>query len=266
MNSCSLLVLSCNKYRDLWGSCTALHRKYWPDCPYPRYLASDTLPPEYTGFKSLSAGQTKLPWSDFLVNILEQIEGDYLLLMLDDFFLTGRVDTAYVENLFAKLVLLEGGYLGLVPQKQWMIGVPGHLDIGEHQRGLPYRTSLQGAFWKKGTLEALLVPGESPWQFELYGGLRSDALKEPFFASYNHPIPYIDVLERGKWLPRGVRLCKKEGLPIDLSIRPEISLQDKFRRIRSRVLGWPLRMIPNRMRRNIREYRHREYYLQNKNH
>jgi len=263
MTSCSLLILSTDKYRDLWSNCTLLYQRYWPDCPYPRYLASDTLPPAYPGFKSLGAGQKGLPWSDLLMNILEQIDSEYILLMLDDFYLTGRVDTPLVESLFTKLIQLNGGYLRIVPHKRWMVKIPGQTSIGEHRRGLPYRCSLQGAFWKKRILQGLLVPGETPWEFELYGGLRSDALKEPFLASYGRPIPYIDVLERGKWLPRGIRLCKREGLSVDLTIRPEVSLRDKMRRIWSNVIGLPIQMIPNSLRKKIRKYRHREYNLQN---
>jgi len=260
---CSLLLLSCDKYRDLWNNCTVLYRKYWPDCPYQAFLASDTKPPEYDGFRPVGAEQTDLSWSDMTRKILDQIDTDYILLMLDDFFLTGPVDTKHVEFLFSRLVALNGGYLRLVPHSRWMEKVPVHPEIGEHQKGLPYRTSLQAAFWKRSTFMSLLVPGESPWQFELYGGLRSDKMKDPFFAAYSRPIPYIDVLERGKWLPRGIKLCRNEGFTIDLSFRPVISSRDKIRRIWSNVIGSLIQRIPNGLRRKIRRYKHREYYLRN---
>jgi hypothetical protein len=43
--ACVVLVLSCDHYRDLWPAVTMLFNRYWPDCPWPKYLASDTAPP-----------------------------------------------------------------------------------------------------------------------------------------------------------------------------------------------------------------------------
>lgn len=38
----AILVLSCDKYSDLWDDFFNLKDKFWPECPYSCYLATDT--------------------------------------------------------------------------------------------------------------------------------------------------------------------------------------------------------------------------------
>lgn len=259
MKSCSVVVLSTDKYADIWPACCALHRKYWSDCPWPRYLASDTKPSDFDGFIAIGTGQRGLSWSDCTRRILAQIETDSVLLMLDDFFLTDYVDTKRVVELCRRMEHYHAGYLRLMPHKQYMRRLVGERYLGEHLKGLPYRTSLQVAFWDAAVLRDLLVTNENPWQFELYGGLRSDFRPEPFLSCYDHPIPYTDVLERGKWLPRGVCLCQREGLVIDFEKRSRITSVDKERRLFTRFLSWPIELLPHGVRRAVRYYINRRY-------
>lgn len=257
--SCSLLILSTDRYADLWPLCTTLHRKYWPDCPWPRFIGSDTVPGSINGFISLGTGQKGLPWADSLQRILAQIDTQTILLMLDDFFLTGLVNTDRIVSLLDVMERHNAAYLRLVPHKRFMCSISTEKYIGEHQRGLPYRASLQAAFWNTRVLKELLVPSENPWQFELYAGLRSDLRKEPFLATYDQPLPYIDVLERGKWLPRGLRLCHKEGLRVDLGVRSRTTYRDMLRRIRTQILSWPLELMPINLRRKVRYHKNQSY-------
>jgi hypothetical protein len=259
MKSCSIVILSTDAYSDLWPACCALHRKYWSDCPWPRFLASDTKPTDFEGFGTVGVGQTGLSWSECARRILSQIESDTVLLMLDDFFLTGAVNTQRVTDLYQRMKHHRAAYLRLVPHKQYMRRLSGEQSLGEHINGLPYRSSLQAAFWDTAVLRKLLVGEENPWQFELFGGLRSDFRSEPFLSCYDLPIPYTDVLERGKWLPRGVALCQHEGLTIDFEKRSCITLADKKRRLLTRYLNWPIEMLPHGVRRLIRYYIHRKY-------
>ena len=38
----AILMLSCDKYSDLWDDFFNLKERFWPDCPYHCYLATDT--------------------------------------------------------------------------------------------------------------------------------------------------------------------------------------------------------------------------------
>jgi hypothetical protein len=250
--SCALVILSCDACRDLWAPCLALHRRYWPDCPYPIVLVSETAGMDDARVRSLRVG-TGLAWSDVARAALGALEQEHVLLMLDDFFLTRPVSTDAVEAMRARLAAQGGAYLRLGPWPRPTGRVPGCRDIGEHERGTPFRASLQAAFWRRSALLRVLVPGESPWDFEREGSLRSGVLEAPFLSTRAPVIHYIDVLKRGRWSPQGIALCQREGLPVDLSVRPCLSVaRDWPRRVRVRLWLMAMGPVSSRLRRRLR--------------
>ena len=100
----------------------------------------------------------------------------------------------------------------------------GDPTIGEHERGAPYRASLQAAFWDRRTLLDLLRPGESPWDFERDGSRRSSALPAPFYATWSPTLRYVNAVVRGRWSPTGRRVCRQEALATD-GARPDVTLR-----------------------------------------
>lgn len=61
-NSVALLVLSCDMYSDLWESYAILFNRFWPESPYDKYLASNTIGFNSHGFKPILMGPDKT-WS-----------------------------------------------------------------------------------------------------------------------------------------------------------------------------------------------------------
>jgi hypothetical protein len=181
-SACALVILSCDARQDLWAPCLALYGRYWSDCPYPIFLVSDTIEARIPPARSLRAGAV-LPWSDVARLALECLPHEYVLLMLDDFFLTRPVDTGAVETKRLQLARSQGACLRLGPWPGPTTSLSWTPEIGEHEPGRPYRASLQPAFWRRRSLIELLVPGESPWDFELAGSARADARSLVIHAS-----------------------------------------------------------------------------------
>lgn len=46
MQDMCILVVSCDKYADCWTPFSDCMRKFWPDCPYPVYLCTESGEPE----------------------------------------------------------------------------------------------------------------------------------------------------------------------------------------------------------------------------
>ena len=259
--NCAAVVFSCDRYSDLWPLGTTLFNRYWPECPFPKFLASDTTPSEFNGFVSLGCkSDIQLEWSKRLLVILEGLsQYEYILMFLDDFFMVGPVNTALIQTYFAEMRTIGAPCLRLVPHRSLQRRLPGSDLLDEHVRGLPYRTSTQASFWRRERLMALLEPGESIWDFEARGSVRSEAWPEPFLAARKQPVPYIDVISRGKWMPRGLELCKHEGLPVDLAARRVFT---KFEHLYWKfgfdaILGRALRRLPSTIRLRIRKWRPR---------
>jgi hypothetical protein len=211
---CALVIFSCDKYRDLWGPSLSLHRRYWPDCPYPTFLVSDTVPLEDPRVRSIVVG-AGLSWSEMARSALLSLPHREVLFMVEDFFLTRTVSSAAIEARRRSLHALGGVYLRLVPLPRPSFRVPGHPGIGEHERGSPFRASLQAAFWDRRTLLDLLRPAESVWDFEREASVRSAAIAAPFYATWWFTLRYVNAVVGGRWSPAGRQVCRREGLTTD---------------------------------------------------
>jgi hypothetical protein len=171
--------------------------------------------------------------------MVEQVESDYLLVLLEDFLLLDLVDTQSIDEGLRSLHELGGGYLRLKPFPKPDRRVPDHPMLGEIEPGAPYRAALQAAIWRRDTLLSLLVDGETAWDMELIGSRRSDGLREGFYSTWQPVLAYSAGVTLGKWVPFAVRICQKEGVPIELAARPVMTRRETWR--------WRLRVIQGKL-------------------
>ena len=215
----SAVVLSHDGYADLWPAFFELLFRFWPDLPYPLHLVSNrrTFPDDRV--IPVRVGDER-SWSQTLARALDHIHGRYVLLMLEDYFLTGRVDTARIVRMHAAMIKLRAVYLRLAPAPKPDSPCPGFSDIGYIAKGAPYRTSLQIAFWERSTLLGLLRQDETAWDFELKGSRRSDHVSHPFLSVYDgFALPYRHAVRRGRWIPGAIRQFGALGMTFDCSNR-----------------------------------------------
>ena len=245
----SAVVASYDGCADIWPGFFGLLSRFWPDLPYPLYLISNHLVFSDQRITALRVGDD-LSWSETLARGLERVPSRYVLLILDDFFLTAPVDTALVQRMHAAMVDKDAAYLRLVPHPKADTPCPDMPEIGTVAKGAPYRASLQMAFWDRRALLDLLRREETAWDFELKGSRRSDVMSEPFLSVCDgYPaIPYRHVLRRGKLLPDAVRFFAPLGVSFDFSRRrfeSEMNLRWQASAVR-RHLGRAWRFVMGR--------------------
>ena len=225
-----------------------LFRQYWPDCPFPVYLAAQTHSGDFADVQMLLAEGEK-SWSGSLRSFLNQLDCRNVLLLLEDFFLCGQVSTPKVLEQLATLRELEGSVLRLHPNPSPTIKLgQGLAEIGEQHRLAPFRVSLQPSIWDRSALLALLRDGESAWEFELKGTLRSQAQPRGFYCTFRPALPYRHVVEKGKWFWTAARHFRRLNIGCDFESRrvmnPVTALRKivmvNLRRWRGRVLMLPL--------------------------
>lgn len=213
----AILVASSDGYQDLWRPFITLFDRYWADCPYPVYFGSNAMSYEGEGIRPLAVGH-EADWTASFQAMLEAIPHRYVIVLLEDYFLTKPVDTARIAELARLLAEEDGACLRLIavpgaPQ-------PGVHDphIGELPRGTPYRLSLQAAIWNRETLLSLLEPGESPWELELVGSSRTNTLPQPFLSVVQDSPPVLPYfctgVVRGVWLRDALTLLRREGIDV----------------------------------------------------
>jgi hypothetical protein len=243
MTQIGVLVLSCDKYSDLWRPFFTLFFRAWPDCPFDVFLAANGLRFEDERVTTLLSGDDT-DWSSSIRRSLAQVPHDVVLLLYDDAFLSERVDTSRVLQNVRWFHERGANYLRMRPLPRPDARVDG--DVGLIRPGSPYRTSLFASMWKKEVLLDLLRDGESAWTFELDGIRRADAL-DGFYATYTNAFSYVHGVEKGRWLPWSLRYLRRHGAAPADGRRPAMTPLEAARHLARLPRGYALRLLPTAM-------------------
>lgn len=242
----AVLILSCDKYKDAWAPFFSLFRKFWPSCEYPVYLGINEASFQTENVKVIHSGKAA-DWSTDTRKILEQIPEPYVIVLLEDYFLERPVDLGWLQSCLDFTKKNDAAFMRIASfRKDYESMYAFDASTFNPQFGItrlnaPFRANLQAGIWSKNDLLELIKDGESPWEFETNGSIRSRAMRRPFLGitkSSNKdilsgPIPYLcTAITKGTWMREVITICKKENVPIDLSHRPmETKMQYLKRKI-----------------------------------
>lgn len=228
MSQVSVFISSCDAYQTCWKPFCYGLRKYWPDCPWPVYFITNYLEPPCG--KSLKVGEEK-GWSTTQRKALEQIPTEVVLFVLDDYWIAKKVDTKSMVQ-FADLIVskkVDRVHLSNFLDEKKTV-TPSNIDkrLNGYTKDSKYRTSLQIGLWRVSTFLDLLRDGESPWEFETKGSVRSQNSPYTFLNVKEHRYIFYTALanshcgavEKGEWTNMARNYAAKEGIQIDFEKRP----------------------------------------------
>lgn len=207
MNSAQtpVLVVSCDRYSDLWGPFFKIFWNYWPDCPFPVYLGSNFKKHDDPRVKPITVGED-VSWAAGVIKMIDSLKADYLFLFLEDFFLTEKVDSSRILNLVETARQNQVGCLRMVSASHLSFPPTYPLDeypgLGVISAGDINRVSTQVALWKTETLRKLLNPHFNPWQLEEIGTILSAEIPDQFWGTYRPVILYDQCVERENGDPK----------------------------------------------------------------
>ena len=209
----AILICTYDGAKDLWGPLHQTYEKYWPDCPYNLYLATNEQAPRLKLFSPLCIGKED-SWSDNVIKCLRRIPEPYVMLTFDDLFLPTRVNTGKLLQLSRLIEDKQWDYLRLHPSPSPDDVVS--INIGRIRRKREYRASTVWAIFNKKVLFSLLNKSESAWDFERNGSVRSDRYGE-FYCVRNTVIVFLNGVVKGKWVPTVRRRLLEDGVELDSS-------------------------------------------------
>lgn len=211
----AVLIVSCDKYCDLWEPFCTFMSRYWPDCPYRVFLLANHMDWSRHGVTTLRVGPDR-SWSDSVRKAVQRLGVTYCLTIQDDFLLEAPVSTEAVVRAIAELHQRGGAYLRLVPTSVpwWRWIGRSSPDMVAIPPGSPYRISNQASVWRSDALLSLLRPCESPWEMEIWGSERTSEEVKGFFSSTAAIFRYHPhgAVIRGKWSRSAARRCRDAGV------------------------------------------------------
>ncbi len=259
--NCAVLVSSCDAFEDIWKPFFTLFFRYWPDCPFKVYLLNNYKKIDFPGVEVINVGEDK-KWASNMIKALDRVKEKYILYLQEDYFFQNFVNNNNINSVIRFAEDRGAGYIRLVPYpppditNSKAMGFSGNIypnqKIGLIRPDSKYRTSLQAAVWDRGVLLELLVSGESGWDMELNGSIRSAEIKQPFFGVVKPVIDYFPktAIKRGRWYYDAVKLCRKEGISIAKSNRPVESFKEYLWRRLTHLsfLGFIIRKLHRRVK------------------
>lgn len=217
----AVLVNSCDKYEDAWNPFFTLFHIMWPNCPYKVFLNSETK--KYKcNFMNVNTicGGGNLPWSKRLKNCLNQISADYIIFLIEDFFIMSPVNQVFLNEAIDTIITNRRiGFISFNPDLEkegdnWDMTKQYDNNFNYIGKKSRYRINAQANLWRKKYLFKVLKSRENAWEFEDYGTVRAKIMPEivltrkvngPKVFDYHYYLNYGYGLKQGKWLKNNKR-------------------------------------------------------------
>jgi hypothetical protein len=215
----SIVVFSCDKYQELWQPFFDMLFKQWPslkttNSQVPIYLVANSKKYEDTRITMVNI-QNETSWSDNALTVLALVKTKYVLVLLEDYFFT-RIDTKRLHEVieFMKsedVAYCQIGYNGTdinIRKKSEVF--PG---VAEKHRFELWRTSLYACIWRTKDMAHTLKPGESIWDFEVAGTVRSQGLYGKFLTIFeNQPVEYLNMVQQRYLNSTNLKIVEDMGI------------------------------------------------------
>lgn len=242
-------------YKDLWVDFVTLFKKNWADCPYPLVIASNTADEnEFCGVPLISAGEDA-EYSKKVQEALKKVDADYYLLLLEDFFISAKVDNSIIENIISFILSNSINYYAM-PMQEFSNSFKGK-RIGKARRKIStkaeYTVSCQPAIWKRDFLEKCIGKANyNAWVFEGIYTKSKYAHTEDFLngcvADLSNPLNIKHGALQGKLVPPTVDYFKKNNYTFSNKRETLSKKQYKKQQIKSFVKS----LIPYRFQKLIK--------------
>ena len=223
--SVALLVSSCDAFFDAWKPFARFFEKFWDDCPLSCFLLSNRLAVHSDRWQSLAVGPDR-GWSSNLLAALERIPQRYVLYFQEDYFLTAPVGRGLLAEDCAQVLARGADSLCFRARSEPDRGTePLNDRFGIAPLTSDGRTRCQVTLWKKSALQTILRVGETAWDFEAHGSVRTQEMEIlTYLRRENSPVPYLmSAISRGLWMPAAVALCREHAVAIEPFFRPVFS-------------------------------------------
>ncbi len=229
---CAIFVMSCDAYSDLWHDFFELKKRNWPDCPYPTYLITNIKKCEEDGVETICCGD-ELNWTGRLLYALKQVKCDYVLLMLEDYYISDKVIDETFDEILSFIKQNKVSYYKL--EERANLKAPYYLDsdfIKKVDGNVEYGVSLITSIWKTDFLNAV-IGGEDyrACEFEVRRNMEGDISHSPDYlclVDIRNVLNIAHMVQRGQYIPGAVKTLKEKGYTIDTQKRGKLSIYMVF--------------------------------------
>lgn len=220
MNDLTVLILSCQKFSDMWSNNLSLLKKNWPDLNVKKVLVSDGK--GIFDIKTCSELTTiEGGMSERFIEALKMIDTNYVFVTFDDYYFSKPVKHEIFLEVFDYVKENDISYCGfhLNYLKGRRIKIARSIKAIDLDLRYPYEINLYPSIWKKEDILSVLRSNEDIWKTEVRLTSRFKKINKRAIAfNGSKVLPFVDIVRKGEYLYSGYQFIKKNGL--HLSDRP----------------------------------------------
>lgn len=229
-NQVAILVVSCDKYNDVWNIFFKTFKKYWPDCPYPIYLGTNKITYFCGGVNLINTGED-LSYSENLIMMMDKVEAEHLIIWVDDLMLTAPVNTQHIKDIVEYAIKSGIDFVKLLPNFPYSYTEEKY-GIGRLPNGIKYQVSIGLSCVKKSFMKSIVAEKKkSAWdlEYEISRNIknRTDLKIYALLNDLkNYPISYKNIIGKGKVIRNSASFIIENGGAEIVSKRGLQSLRD----------------------------------------
>jgi hypothetical protein len=248
----AIMVCSNDKYTDLWYPFFKLFTKYWPNNKLNIYLNTES---EKYSYPKLNINQVLLNddekkyYGKRMRKYIESIDEEYILILLDDFFIRKEVQIQMIENILKWMKEDENIACFNFDASKSNTYSKKYAPFRKVNKYAPYKLNMQAGIWRKNVLLEFWHDDDNPWTWEIFTNYETINSNYTFYNLddwENSPIYYGYKPEgmgvyRGKWVLNDVEsLFLENGILIDYNIRGTYEKSKKRHSLKSVLvyLSW----------------------------
>lgn len=205
------LILSCDKFSDLWDSNIKLFYQNWPDGDFDVFLVTDKKTNRVLPNVNIISAGDDTEWSDRLKFALSYVKTEYVFVTLDDYFLIKEVNNDRIKHLVNLMEKNAYDYIRLFknPTKATGDKVEGEYDLYNIKKEVNYSVNLYPGIWSKTFFEFCLKEPRTAWMFEVTLHECAIEYRANCIVSYGDEYTILDVVRKGKLLRKAAKYFKK---------------------------------------------------------
>lgn len=212
-NRYTLLIHSCDKFSDLWDAHVKLLNKNWLDRNCRTCILTDASnPQQFDGVEVMSAG-AGMEITERIRYALTQITTNYVLVTLDDYFVTTPISSARIERLIDIMEAKGYDYVRLFDRPRGGLTPTEEKDFFDLSLKGDYKVNLYPGIWRTDFMAKTLGDKVlNAWEFEVTLTDNARAANGKCAVSLGCEFPILDVVRKGKILPKAAHYLRRHNL------------------------------------------------------
>ena len=252
----AIVIVSCDAYLDVMKEYMRYFKMNWPDCPYELIVVTETLNLKDDRVYCITAGND-IPWTKRAILGINSTNCPYILMSMDDGFLSEKVNTEEVVEIVDFIKNNSIKYYRNPKRKYKCKKNPvfaSRNNVYKIRKNEIYGIDFGHNIWERNTILSLLGDGtKSAWQIEEY--LNEIALNsepgyyEDMVSDKNNFLHIIETVSGGKWMPTEINRLKNLGIPVNIGKRGVLPKSDSVRRKIHQIAS---SVVPPKQRKNVK--------------